>query len=128
MSTPHGLSREQAEAVAEALLEREHESDKHLRVRVPFWCRSADSRRLHPRVERELYRQVCDGQSSKRVLAVKLLGIPSLLAVFWLLGSPRRTGLYCLVLVLGVAAIAWILAWQIRSELARLAREVLSEP
>jgi hypothetical protein len=118
------LTPEKANAIAQALLGEEHERCSHWHKRlVPFWYRSADSQRLHPRVEFELYRQVRANLRVSLVIGAAFLALALLVAVTTRLGSRAIDWLWviCILMPFGIS-------WDVRRRLARLARETLAEP
>jgi hypothetical protein len=122
ISTPDKLTRQQADAVADALL-MEHRRREH--PPVPSWYRSAESRRLTPEVEWELYRQVRGNVGANRARA--LIFLPILFIVFFRFAPPgMRQVFYLTVSLIGFAA--WlVLMMYTRRQLARRARELASQ-
>jgi|HubBroStandDraft_3_1064219.scaffolds.fasta_scaffold352476_2 hypothetical protein len=127
---PSKLTKEQANAIAESLMAKARNSDGYFRSRrVPFVFRSADSARLEPRAEWQLFRQAQHNLAGNRWSAVTIMAsYVTLLLVFLMFAPHPLNDWYTPLFFIGLMGPPFISVVHVRRELARLARESTPQP
>jgi hypothetical protein len=118
------LDKDQAKAVADALLAKERRaSAQSWGRRVPFFIRSRDSARLAREQEWDLYRQARRNVFAARGASLAVAAAPLGLSVlFWFFMHRPVSGWYIAAFEVALMVPSFLVVFHLRKELAKLAR------
>jgi Flp pilus assembly protein TadB len=118
------MDKDEARRMADELLEKERQTNaQELGRRVPFFIRSAASRRLGRQREWELFRQARSNVFANKSTSVAMLAAPVALGLLFVFFAHRPFNVpYVAAWIIAVLFPQWLFVAHLRRELARLAR------